>query len=113
VYFHLPMVAGVIVLAVADDLAIARPGGHAGGALTAAVLGGPTLFLAGHALFKRAIFGVVSVPRLAAIAVLAALVPAGLVAPPLALLAAAAAVLAGVAVWDAVTPHPVPAAGVG
>ncbi len=106
VYFHLPMVAGVIVLAVADDLAIAHPGGHARGALTAAVLGGPALFLAGHALFKRAMFGVLSTPRLAAIAVLAALIPAGAVAPPLALLAAATAVIAAVAVWDTVVPHP-------
>jgi low temperature requirement protein LtrA len=108
VYFHLPMVAGVIVLAVADDLVIAHPGGHPAGALTAAVIGGPALFLAGHALFKRAIFGVVSVPRLAALAALAALIPAGLVAPPLVLLAAVTAVLAGVAVWDGVTPHPAP-----
>jgi low temperature requirement protein LtrA len=116
VYFHLPMVAGVIVLALADDLAVAHPGGHARGALTAAVLGGPALFLAGHALFKRAMFGVLSVPRLIGIAALAALIPAGFVAPPLVLLGAATAVLAAVAVWDSVTPHPAgsgPAAAAG
>ena len=106
VYFHLPMVAGVIALAVADDLAIAHPGGRAGGALIAAVLGGPALFLAGHALFKWAMFGVLSVPRLAAIAALAALVPVGLAVPPLALLGLVTAVLAAVAVWDSVVPHP-------
>ena len=106
VYFHLPMVAGVIVLAVADDLAIAHPGGHARGALTAAVLGGPALFLAGHALFKRAMFGVLSVPRLAAIAALALLIPVGLAVPPLALLAAVTAVVAAVAVWDSLSSHP-------
>ena len=100
------MVAGVIVLAVADDLAVAHPGGHARGALTAAVLGGPALFLAGDALFKRAMFGVLSVPRLAAIAVLAVLIPAGLGVPPLALLAAVTAVVTAVAVWDSVIPHP-------
>jgi low temperature requirement protein LtrA len=108
VYFHLPMVAGVIVLAVADDLAVAHPGGHARGALTAAVLGGPALFLAGHALFKRAMFGVLSAPRLAAIAALALLIPVGLAVPPLALLAAVTAVLAAVAVWDSVIRHPLP-----
>jgi low temperature requirement protein LtrA len=106
VYFHLPMVAGVIVLAVADDLAVAHPGGHARGALIATVLGGPALFLAGHALFKRAMFGVLSAPRLAAIAVLAALVPAGLAVPPLALLGLATAVVAAVAAWDSLVPHP-------
>jgi low temperature requirement protein LtrA len=34
------------------------------------VLGGPALFLAGHLLFKRAMFGVWSIPRLSAIAAL-------------------------------------------
>jgi low temperature requirement protein LtrA len=105
VYFHLPMVAGVIVLAVADDLAIRHPGGHAGAALTAAVLGGPALFLAGHALFKRIMFGALSVPRLAAVAALAALIPAGAIAPPAVLLGAATAVVAAVAAVDGVMLH--------
>jgi hypothetical protein len=48
------------------------------------------------------------VPRLAAIAVLAVLVPVGLAVPPLALLAAVTAVVAAVAVWDSVIPHPLP-----
>jgi low temperature requirement protein LtrA len=101
-YCHLPMVAGIIVSAVGDELTIAHPGGHADAATTAVVLGGPALFLAGHALFKRAIFGVLSAPRLVALAVLAALVPAGLALPPLLLALAATLVVAGVAVADSV-----------
>ncbi len=99
-YCHLPMVAGVIVAAVADELTIAHPEGHVQPAVALAVLGGPALFLAGHALFKRAVFGVVSVSRLVAIGVLAAL---GAVAPltsPLALATAATLVVAAVAVRD-------------
>jgi low temperature requirement protein LtrA len=53
-YFHLPMVAGILVTAVADELAIAHPDGPGTGAFAAVALGGPALYLAGHALFKWA-----------------------------------------------------------
>jgi low temperature requirement protein LtrA len=103
-YFHLPIVAGVIVAAAGDELTIAHPSGHGGGAVVATVLGGPALFLAGHALFKRAVFGHLTVNRIGAVAVLAVLTPVGFVLPALALSAVAtavvAAVVAAVAVWD-------------
>lgn len=99
-YFHLPMVAGIIVCAVGDELTIAHPGGHTDLAVAAVLLGGPALFLAGHALFKRAVFGVLSAPRLIAIAALAVLIPVSLVAPPLLLAALATLVVAAVAVAD-------------
>ena len=99
-YFHLPMVAGIIVAAVGDELTIAHPGGVTSPATVAVVLGGPALFLAGHALFKWAVFARISVPRLVAIVVLAALVPLSQLIPPLALAAAATFVVALVAVWD-------------
>jgi low temperature requirement protein LtrA len=51
-YVHVPMVAGIIVTAVGDELAIAHPSGHADDAAIAVILGGPALFLLGHALFK-------------------------------------------------------------
>jgi low temperature requirement protein LtrA len=100
-YCHLPMVAGIIVAAVGDDLSIAHPRGHAGAATIATVLGGPALFLIGHALFKRAVFGVVSVPRLVAILALAALAAAAPMLSPLLLSAAATLVVAAVAASDA------------
>jgi low temperature requirement protein LtrA len=99
-YCHLPMVAGIIVTAVGDELTIAHPGGHAGVATAATVLGGPALFLAGHALFKRLVFGRLSVPRLLAIAALAALWPARSALSPLLLAAAATLVVAAVPVSD-------------
>jgi low temperature requirement protein LtrA len=99
-YFHLPMVAGIIVTAVADEKVIAHPAGPGSGAITASILGGPALFLLGHLLFKRAVFGILSVPRLVAIAVLAALVPLGAVASPVLLGGAAAAVVIGVGIAD-------------
>jgi low temperature requirement protein LtrA len=104
-YFHLPMVAGVIVTAVADERVIAEPAGPGSAAVTATVLGGPALFLIGHLLFKRAVFGIVSWPRLVAVAVLAALIPVGYLVSPLALGGIVAAVVVGVIVTDLVL-HP-------
>jgi low temperature requirement protein LtrA len=105
-YYHLPMVAGVILTAVADERVIAHPTGHGELAGTLVILGGPFLFLIGHFLFKLAVFRRVSVPRLVAIVVLAALVPLGAVVSPLVLGIAAGVVVVGVVVADLVM-HPV------
>jgi low temperature requirement protein LtrA len=102
-YLHLPMVAGIIVTAVGDELAIAHPLGHAGPEIAATVLGGPALFLAGHALFKRAIFGVTSIPRLTAIVALGVIALIGQAWAPLVLATIALVIIAGVAWWDART----------
>lgn len=99
-YFHLPMVAGIIVTAVGDELIISHPAGPTDMATTLVVLGGPALFLAGHALFKWSVFGRLSVPRLAAIIALALLAPVSLFVPPPVLAAAATLAVASVAVWD-------------
>jgi low temperature requirement protein LtrA len=103
-YCHLPMVAGIIVTAVGDELVLAHPGGHADAATTTVLLG-PALFLAGHALFKRLVFGRLSVPRLLAIAVLAGLWPLGSAVPPLLLSLAATVVVAAVAASDSLIPR--------
>jgi low temperature requirement protein LtrA len=111
-YCHLPMVAGIIVTAVGDELVIAHPGGHASVTTTTTVLLGPALFLAGHALFKRVVFGRLSVPRLLAIVALAGLWPVGPAVSPLLLALVATLVVAAVAVSDTRTaraPTPSPA----
>jgi low temperature requirement protein LtrA len=111
-YCHLPMVAGIIVTAVGDELVIAHPGGRASVATTTTVLLGPALFLAGHALFKRVVFGRLSVPRLLAIVALAGLWPVGPAVSPLLLALVATLVVAAVAVSDTRTaraPTPSPA----
>jgi hypothetical protein len=53
-----------------------------------------------HALFGWAIWGVLSWPRVVAIAALIALVPMGFVIPALALGAAVVLIVAALAVWD-------------
>jgi low temperature requirement protein LtrA len=99
-YFHLPMVAGIIVAAVGDELTIAHPDAPATAATTAVILGGPALYLAGNALFKWAVWGRLAWSRLVAIGALALLAPAADVLPALALAGAAALIVVVLAVWD-------------
>src|SRR3712207_3132506 len=62
-YFPLPMVAGIIALAAADELTVAHPGEHGTLASVALTLGGTALFVAGHAFFKWAVFGLLPFSR--------------------------------------------------
>lgn len=57
-YLHLPIVAGVIVTAVADEKMLAQPLGHASLAYLATAIGGPFLFLIGNQSFKWTTAGV-------------------------------------------------------
>jgi low temperature requirement protein LtrA len=99
-YFHLPMVAGIIAVAAADELTVAHPGEHGTPASVALTLGGTALFLAGHAFFKWAMFRVLSWARVVAIAALAALIPVGFAIPTLALSVAASLIVVVLAVWE-------------
>ncbi|GAA4628378.1 low temperature requirement protein A [Actinoallomurus vinaceus] len=99
-FIHLPMVAGIIVSAVADELVVAHPHGHVTGGTAAVVLGGPALFVAGHALFKRAVWGHFTTARLLALAALAALAPVSKLVDPLTLSFLALLVMAALAGWD-------------
>jgi low temperature requirement protein LtrA len=105
-YSHLPLVAGIIVTAVGDELVINHPIGQADSATIATVLGGPALFLAGHALFKYTVFGVVSWSRLVAVALLIGLIPVGFGLSPLVIGLAATVVVAGVAIHESVFQPP-------
>lgn len=99
-YAHIPLVAGVIVTAAGDELALAHPLEAAHGASIWLILGGPASFLAGALWFKHAIFGVVSASRLSGLVALAA---AALAAPHLSTLAlsgAATGALVLVAAWE-------------
>ena len=97
---HPVMVAGIIVAASADQEVLAHPAAAGRVGTSWMVVGGAALFLAGHALFKRVIWGVVSWPRVVGIAVLLVLL---LLAPhvtALALSIVVVLVLVAVAVSD-------------
>jgi len=99
-YLHIPMVAGIIVTAVGDELVIVHPFGHATPDTVATVLGGPALFLAGHLLFKRAVFGVWSIPRMAAIVALGIVAVIGRGWSPLAMAIVSVLIIAAVSWRD-------------
>jgi len=97
---HPVMVAGIIVAAAGDEKILAEPSVHAQAASAWMILGGPALFLAGHAAFKYVVWGIVPWTRLAGIAVLALLALAVPALPEIALAGCAAAVVAMVAAAD-------------
>jgi low temperature requirement protein LtrA len=97
---HLVMVAGIIVCAAADEKVLADPGAAASTASAWMILGGPALFLAGHAAFKLVVWRVVPWPRLAGIAVLGLLALTAHAIPALALATCAAVLVIAVAVSD-------------
>ena len=99
-YLHVPIIAGIIAVAVGDDLLIAHPESGLHGVGLAMVLGGPALFLLGEALFRLRVTGAVDVPRLAVAALLVLLAPLGSAISALALCATVAAVLCALALWE-------------
>jgi low temperature requirement protein LtrA len=105
---HPVMVAGIIVCAAADEKVLSDPGQAATAPAAWMTLGGPALFLAGHAAFKFVVWRVVSWPRLAGIAALALLALPARTIPALALAACTAAVVIAVAATDRLPliPHP-------
>jgi low temperature requirement protein LtrA len=99
-WIHPVMVAGIIVSAAADQKVLNEPGVTARTATAWMILGGPALFLAGHAAFKLVVWRVLSWPRVAGIAVLALLGLAAKAIPELGLAACAAGVVIAVAATD-------------
>ena len=94
------MIAGIIVVAAGDRRVSANPLRTADAATALMLLGGSALFLAGHALFKVAVWRSWSWTRIAAIVVLALLIPVGLRVPGVAVSAFAVAAVALVVIVD-------------
>jgi len=95
-YFHLPLVAGVVVTAVGDELALSHPLGHVDVKTALVLLGGPALYLAGDMLFRSA---TVKAPRshVGGLLALVLLAPAAGAMTPMTLSLATSAVLVAVA----------------
>jgi low temperature requirement protein LtrA len=75
---HPVMVAGIIVVAAADEIVVSDPSAAARTATSWLVLGGTGLYIAGHGAFKAVVWRRISWPRVAALVALALL---GLLAP--------------------------------
>lgn len=99
-YAHIPIIAGIVLSAVASELIIAHPTHHATLAEAAAIVGGPALFLLGNAWFKTVTWGRVPLSHLVGLALLAVLLA---ITPLLTLIAQgllATLALVVVAVWE-------------
>jgi low temperature requirement protein LtrA len=99
-YLHAPIVAGIIAIAVGDDLLIAQPGQALHGVGLAMVLGGPALYLVGESLFRLRVGGVANAERLAVAAIFLLLAPLGAQISALALSAIVTALLSALALWE-------------
>ncbi len=99
-YLHLPIVAGIIVNAAADEFVLAHPSGHTDLRTAVCLLGGVGLYAIGVGLFKRAVVGRWPWSHGLAVLLLAAAGPFVRDWPPVATSAFACAVLAGLAAWE-------------
>jgi low temperature requirement protein LtrA len=99
-YLHLPLVAGIIVAAVGDDLVLAHPTGHTDAKVAAVLISAPVLYLVGNLLFKRATAASPALSHMVGLGLLGALVPLSAVIPPLGLSTATTGVLVLVAAWE-------------
>jgi low temperature requirement protein LtrA len=99
-YSHIFIVAGIILLAVADEFILAHPIGHTEITTTIALLGGTALYLIGNLLFKWTIFGRIRYSHLLGLVALALLVPAANVLEPVYLIIATNLVLLAIALYE-------------
>lgn len=99
-YMHMPIIAGIVVAAVSDELILAHPGGHTDLKTAATTIGGAAIFLLGNALFKRVVTGRPTLSHWIGLGLLAMLAPLYGFLPPLAFGTLANAILILVAIWE-------------
>jgi low temperature requirement protein LtrA len=99
-YLHLPIVAGIIAVAVGDDLLIADASHSLSTAGALMVLGGPAIYLLGETLFRLRMIGSVNPKRVGVIVLLCALLAVAPSVTALELSVIVAAVVTALAVWE-------------
>ena len=99
-YLHLPMVTGIVLVALGVKKTLAHVGDPLGTIPAVALCGGVALYLLGHNAFRLRDVGSVSVPRLAATAVSLALIPAAVQLPALLTLTMMSTLLVALAAYE-------------
>ena len=99
-YLHLPIVAGIVLEAVGDELVLAHPSGETSRALVLVVVGGAAAFLLGNLAFKSVLAGRLPLSHLVGLALLAGCAAAGAALGPLALALGVTAALVLTATWE-------------
>jgi low temperature requirement protein LtrA len=102
-YLHMPIVAGIIVSAVADELVLKHPGGHSDLKTVTTAIGGPLLFLFGTVLFKSSFRGFLQLSHGAGIIALGVLAWFASELSPLVLSILTTAIMIMVAVWESIS----------
>jgi low temperature requirement protein LtrA len=102
-YLHMPIVAGIILSAVADELVLKHPHGHSDVRTVVSAIGGPLLFLVGTILFKHSIRGFLQLSHGVGIVLLAALAWFAGGLSPLWLSILTTAIMIIVAAWESVS----------
>ena len=110
-YLHLPIVAGIILSAVANDVVLKHPSGHSSLRTVLSAVGGPMLFLIGTILFKHAIRGWYQLSHGVGIVALAVLWWFAGDFTPLELSLLTTALLIVVAAWESISLRSRPGAG--
>jgi low temperature requirement protein LtrA len=102
-YLHMPIVAGIIVAAVADELVLKHPSGHSDFKTALSAIGGPLLFLFGTILFKHSFRGFLQLSHGVGIIALCVLAWFAGNLSPLWLSIATSAIMIVVAVWESLS----------
>jgi len=102
-YLHMPIVAGIIVSAVADELVLVHPGGHSDYKTVLSAIGGPLLFLFGTILFKHTFRGFLQLSHGAGIIALGVLYWFAGELSPLMLSCLTTAIMLIVAAWESIS----------
>ncbi len=102
-YLHMPIVAGIIVSAVADDLVLTHPGGLSDYKIALTSIGGPLLFLVGTILFKQTFRGFLQLSHGVGIIALGLLYWFAGLLSPLVLSILTSAIMIIVAVWESIS----------
>jgi low temperature requirement protein LtrA len=102
-YLHMPIVAGIIVTAVADELVLKHPSGHSDLKTVISAIGGPLLFLFGTILFKYSFRGFLQLSHGGGILALCVLAWFASELSPLMLSILTTAIMIVVAVWESIS----------
>jgi low temperature requirement protein LtrA len=102
-YLHMPIVAGIILSAVADELVLTHPADHSDLKTVLSAIGGPLLFLLGTILFKQTIRGWLQLSHGAGIVALGILAGFASGLSPLLLSTLTTAILVIVAAWESIS----------
>ena len=102
-YLHMPIVAGIIICAVADELVLKHPGGHSDLKTVLSSIGGPLLFLFGTILFKYSFRGFLQLSHGFGIIALCLLAWFASGLPPLMLSILTTTIMIVVAVWESIS----------